>query len=59
VIQGDRITGVIIQHIFILKQQKRLLPVKRGPTVKKIALWLFLGRGQNAEMAQWIKGSIF
>jgi SH3-like domain-containing protein len=34
-----------------LEAAKRLLPVKRGPTVKKIILWLYLGRGLNAEVA--------
>jgi hypothetical protein len=35
------------------------LPVKRGPTVKKIALWLFSGRGQNGAVAKWFKNTTF
>jgi hypothetical protein len=50
---------MIMRRIFISKQQKRQLPVKRGPTVKKIALWLFLGRGQNGAVAKWFKNTTF
>jgi len=34
------------------------LPGKRGPTVNKIALWLFLGRGQTADVAKRLRSKL-
>jgi len=46
---------MITIFIFILKQQRKLLPIKGGPTVKKKVPGLFSGRGLNAEVAKQLK----